>query len=107
DHRARARVARAERLAVVGAGDGRGAQPRPGRRRLAAAARARGRGRVVDLVDACRADARVTIVSDVKERGLDAVREWAVRLDGVEPARAVPDGELPEEAVLALADRVR
>ena len=35
------------------------------------------------------------------------MREWALKLDGVEPARAVPDGELPEEAVLALADRVR
>jgi histidinol dehydrogenase len=30
----------------------------------------------------------VTIVGDVKERGLDAVREWALKLDGVEPARA-------------------
>ena len=49
----------------------------------------------------------MSIVADVKERGLDAVREWAVKLDGVEPARAVPDGELPEEEVLALADRVR
>jgi histidinol dehydrogenase len=49
----------------------------------------------------------VTIVADVKERGLDAVREWALKLDGVEPARAVPDGELPEAAVLDLADRVR
>jgi histidinol dehydrogenase len=49
----------------------------------------------------------LSIVADVKERGLDAVREWALKLDGVEPARAVPDGELPEEAVLALADRVR
>jgi histidinol dehydrogenase len=48
-----------------------------------------------------------TIVADVKERGLDAVREWAVRLDGVEPALAVADGELPEAEVLALADRVR
>jgi histidinol dehydrogenase len=49
----------------------------------------------------------VNIVADVKERGLDAVREWALKLDAVEPAPAVPDGELPEEAVLALADRVR
>ena len=50
----------------------------------------------------------VSIVSDVKERGLDAVREWALRLDGVEPARAVsePDG-LPRDALLQLADRVR
>jgi histidinol dehydrogenase len=49
----------------------------------------------------------MTIVGDVKERGLDAVREWALKLDGVEPARAVAAGELPEAEVLALADRVR
>jgi histidinol dehydrogenase len=50
----------------------------------------------------------VTIVGDVKERGLDAVREWALELDGVEPARAEPDEEgLPREALLELADRVR
>jgi len=35
------------------------------------------------------------------------VREWALRLDGIEPARAEPDADLPVEAVLALADRVR
>jgi len=35
------------------------------------------------------------------------LREWALELDGVEPARAEPAGDLPEEAVLALADRVR
>jgi histidinol dehydrogenase len=49
----------------------------------------------------------VTIAAEIKERGLDAVREWAVRLDGVEPARAAPSGEVPAEAILALADRVR
>jgi histidinol dehydrogenase len=49
----------------------------------------------------------MSIVADVKERGLGAVRDWALKLDGVEPARAVPDGELPEAEVLALADRVR
>jgi histidinol dehydrogenase len=49
----------------------------------------------------------VTIVGDIKEHGLDAVREWAVKLDGVEPARAQPDGEIPREALLELADRVR
>jgi histidinol dehydrogenase len=49
----------------------------------------------------------VSIVGDVKERGYEAVREWAVKLDGVEPARAVPDGELPEAELLALADRVQ
>src|SRR5215211_8822197 len=50
----------------------------------------------------------VRIVEDVRARGFDAVREWALELDGVEPARAVPrpDG-LPREALLTLADRVR
>jgi histidinol dehydrogenase len=50
----------------------------------------------------------LSIAADVKERGPEAVREWAVRLDGVEPGRAVPDDAgLPRDAVLALADRVR
>ena len=50
----------------------------------------------------------MTIAGDVKERGLDAVREWALKLDGVELARAEPDDEgLPRDAVLDLADRVR
>jgi histidinol dehydrogenase len=49
----------------------------------------------------------MNIVADVKERGWEAVCEWSVRLDGVEPARAEPAGELPDDAVLALADRVR
>jgi histidinol dehydrogenase len=50
----------------------------------------------------------VTIVEDVRERGEDAVREWAVELDGAEPARAVPDAsKLPRAALLELADRVR
>ena len=49
----------------------------------------------------------MTIVADVKERGLAAVREWAIELDGEEPARAVPGGDVPREAILALADRVR
>ena len=47
------------------------------------------------------------IVSDVRVRGDAALREWALRLDGVEPARATPGSGLPEEAVLALADNVR
>ena len=48
------------------------------------------------------------IVDDVKERGFDAVREWSLELDGVEPARAVAELELlPRDALLALADRVR
>jgi len=51
---------------------------------------------------------RVSIVSDVKERGFEAVREWALELDGAEPARAVAEPEgLPREALLQLADRVR
>ena len=48
------------------------------------------------------------IVDDVKARGFDAVREWSLELDGVEPARAVAEPELlPRHALLALADRVR
>jgi histidinol dehydrogenase len=50
----------------------------------------------------------MTVVADVRERGVDAVRDWALELDGVEPARAVADpSRLPREALLALADRVR
>ena len=49
----------------------------------------------------------MTILADVKERGFGAVRDWALELDGLEPVRAVPDGDVPEEAILALADRVR
>jgi len=50
----------------------------------------------------------VKIVEDVKERGLEAVCEWALELDGVEPARAVPAAELAaRDALLTLADRVR
>ena len=47
------------------------------------------------------------IVDDVRERGDEALREWALRLDGAEPARAEPSGRLPEGALLALADAVR
>jgi histidinol dehydrogenase len=53
-----------------------------------------------------RSDA-ARIVADVRERGEDAVREWALRLDGVEPRPAGPAGAIPEEALLALADAVR
>jgi histidinol dehydrogenase len=50
----------------------------------------------------------MSIVADVRKRGDEAVREWALRLDDAEPARAVPEPELlPREALLALADRVR
>jgi histidinol dehydrogenase len=50
----------------------------------------------------------VSIVSEIKERGMDAVLEYARQFDGVAPARAVPDDDgLPTEALLQLADRVR
>jgi len=49
----------------------------------------------------------VTIVADVKEHGFGAVRDWALELDGIEPARAAPAGRLPEHAIYELADRVR
>ena len=47
------------------------------------------------------------IVDEVKARGEDAVREWALQLDGIEPARATPGGDLPADAVRDLARRVR
>jgi histidinol dehydrogenase len=47
------------------------------------------------------------IVEDVRTRGDDALREWALKLDGVEPARAVAAGDVPRDALLTLADRVR
>jgi histidinol dehydrogenase len=47
------------------------------------------------------------IVEDVRARGDAALADWSVRFDGVEPSRAQPDGDLPEDAVLALADTVR
>jgi histidinol dehydrogenase len=47
------------------------------------------------------------IVADVRMRGDDALREWALRLDGAEPARAEPAGELPEGPFLDLVARVR
>jgi histidinol dehydrogenase len=47
------------------------------------------------------------IVADVRKRGDAALTQWALELDGVAPARAEPQAGLPEDAVLALADRVR
>src|SRR5207253_2613290 len=44
---------------------------------------------------------------EVRTRGDAARSEWALRLDGAEPARAEPAEGLPDEAVLALADAVR
>jgi histidinol dehydrogenase len=48
----------------------------------------------------------LTIVSEIKEEGLEAVRRWALELDGVEPALAEPDWDVPVEAIYDLADRV-
>jgi histidinol dehydrogenase len=47
------------------------------------------------------------ILEDVRLRGDAALRDWAMRLDGVEPARAEPSAGLAEDAVLELADSVR
>jgi histidinol dehydrogenase len=47
------------------------------------------------------------IVDDVRARGDAALREWSLRFDGMEPGRAVPGDGVPEDAILALADRVR
>jgi histidinol dehydrogenase len=47
------------------------------------------------------------IVEDVRERGDAALADWSLRFDGVEPQRAAPAGDLPEDALLALADAVR
>ena len=50
----------------------------------------------------------MNVVEDVKERGLEAVREWSLKFDGVEPVRALATPELlPRDALLTLADRVR
>src|SRR5262249_20614471 len=53
------------------------------------------------------ANAAMTIVFEIKAEGDAAVRRWALELDGAEPGRAEPDAEVPREAILALADRVR
>jgi histidinol dehydrogenase len=47
------------------------------------------------------------IVADVRERGDEALAEWALRLDGAEPAPAGASGAVPEDALLTLARRVR
>ena len=46
------------------------------------------------------------IVEDVRLRGGEALREWSLRLDGVEPRRAEPGEEVPVPALLELADAV-
>jgi histidinol dehydrogenase len=48
----------------------------------------------------------MTIVSEIKDEGLEAVRRWAVELDGAEPSLAESDGDVPFEAIYDLADRV-
>src|SRR5262249_6233675 len=76
--------------------------------RVAAVAEARGRRRVLDSRRAGGADAAMSIVAEIKVEGEEAVRRWALELDGVEPQRATADADgLPREAVLELADRVR
>ena len=47
------------------------------------------------------------VVDDVRLRGDEALREWSMRFDDAEPARAIPAEGFSEKAVLALADRVR
>jgi histidinol dehydrogenase len=47
------------------------------------------------------------IVDDVRARGDTALREWSERLDGVTPTRAEAGGDVPEAALLELAERVR
>jgi histidinol dehydrogenase len=47
------------------------------------------------------------ILAEVRDRGDAALREWALRLDGAEPARAHAEGALPEDALRALAAAVR
>jgi histidinol dehydrogenase len=48
------------------------------------------------------------MIDDVKERGDVAVAEWAMRLDGSAPERALPDpSSLPREEIRDLADAVR
>jgi histidinol dehydrogenase len=50
----------------------------------------------------------MSIVADIKASGEEAVRRWALDLDGVEPARTQPgEAEVPLDAILSLADRVR
>jgi histidinol dehydrogenase len=48
----------------------------------------------------------VEIVADVRSRGDEALRDWSLQLDGVEPERARPGDGVPAEAVRELADRV-
>jgi histidinol dehydrogenase len=49
----------------------------------------------------------MSIVGEIKAEGISAVRHWALELDGAEPELARPDGDVPRDALLTLADRVR
>jgi histidinol dehydrogenase len=51
--------------------------------------------------------AAAQIVGDVRRRGEEALREWSLRLDGVEPRRAEATAAVPEQALLAAAGSVR
>jgi histidinol dehydrogenase len=63
-------------------------------------------GRKRGNVNRARLNQVESIVRDVRERGDEALRQWALELDGVEPARAQP-GVVPADALLALVERVR
>lgn len=52
-------------------------------------------------------DGVAEIVEEVRTRGDDALRKWSLELDAAEPRRAVAEGDVPEEALLAAADAVR
>ena len=81
------------------------------RGRLAPPAAARGGAGDVDPARARRTDAGVNdvadIVADVRERGDAALADWSERFDGAAPRVRRAAGEIPEDAVLALADAVR
>jgi histidinol dehydrogenase len=47
------------------------------------------------------------IVADVRKRRDAALADWSQRLDGVDPVRALPEGDVAEDALLALAESVR
>lgn len=47
------------------------------------------------------------IVDDIRREKDAALRRWSLELDGTVPARARPEGEIPERALLELAANVR
>ena len=48
----------------------------------------------------------MTIVDDVRERGDEAVREWALRLDGAEPGMVAVHALVPAKDVWQLLPRL-